>query len=552
MNPHLKEQGLKEANNLANLITPDLWLKNCRSRSASPASTMSLSPGPHSASIGVERTTPTMPVSPPKTNASNTAQQTSNASYKPMISVAPVSKLMSKSPGIMTSKQSPKHNRKKRPLRSCAPAEMTVNTRLEGKGACAPNPAGIKPKPLLAPLSDNSRTNLQQASGAALTQFAASCGQDLHMNVPPLSPMMDGQNSLPSTPHSLPPSGGRVGSTIPPAFFATPTNGVGVQQPTPPPVAAPTGFPSRPPPFMHNPGGFMPRFMGNFAGMPQPPNSMMPPELAAFNAFVGTPPPVTVMVPYPVIIPLPIPIPVPLPIVDFYKAYLTPEERRKFEDQQNIKKENEMPSANRTTNSSEKSRFNMQAEEEEDEEMAEEPLDFTKTKEMEDCTNEEPAATQTIEDESCQMTNSTATTPSDDTHSSTSPKTTMTTLHCVISNVDNLRVNAAADTNKLTTSLATTQTNDAKNEEDSNTEENNQKLPKLKITRLQTKRTLIQTKESECSRPLRKRKRIIDCDFQKIAAANSKEALENDDELLQHQQQQETTELEISKAQSNK
>jgi len=67
-----------------------------------------------------------------------------------------------------------------------------------------------------------------------------------------------------------------------------------------------------------------------------------------------------------------------------------------------------------------------------------------------------------------------------------------------------------------------------------------QKLPKIKITRLQTKRTLIQTKDTttptatptspaggvggdssataaECSRPLRKRKRIIDCDFQKIA-----------------------------------
>jgi len=57
-------------------------------------------------------------------------------------------------------------------------------------------------------------------------------------------------------------------------------------------------------------------------------------------------------------------------------------------------------------------------------------------------------------------------------------------------------------------------------------EADSQKLPKLKITRLQTKRTLIQTKEAaaECSRPLRKRKRIIDCDFQKMSVKETEVA----------------------------
>lgn len=42
-----------------------------------------------------------------------------------------------------------------------------------------------------------------------------------------------------------------------------------------------------------------------------------------------------------------------------------------------------------------------------------------------------------------------------------------------------------------------------------------QRLPKFKITRLASKR-IISTKESESSRPLRKRKRVIDCDYSRL------------------------------------
>lgn len=42
-----------------------------------------------------------------------------------------------------------------------------------------------------------------------------------------------------------------------------------------------------------------------------------------------------------------------------------------------------------------------------------------------------------------------------------------------------------------------------------------QRLPKFKITRLASKR-IISTKESESSRPLRKRKRVIDCDYTRL------------------------------------
>lgn len=42
-----------------------------------------------------------------------------------------------------------------------------------------------------------------------------------------------------------------------------------------------------------------------------------------------------------------------------------------------------------------------------------------------------------------------------------------------------------------------------------------QRLPKFKITRLASKR-IVSTKESESSRPLRKRKRVIDCDYSRL------------------------------------
>lgn len=36
---------------------------------------------------------------------------------------------------------------------------------------------------------------------------------------------------------------------------------------------------------------------------------------------LGAPPPLTVLVPYPIIIPIPLPIPIPIPIMNFVKAY---------------------------------------------------------------------------------------------------------------------------------------------------------------------------------------------------------------------------------------
>ena len=331
---------------------------------------------------------------------------------------------------------------------------------------------------------------------------------------------MDSQSSQPTTPHSLTPNTpNRVNTTIPPAFFATGHNTPGAQ-PGPPPAMGitPQVFHHQRPPFMPQPvPGFLPRFLGNFNGLPPPPPPPPAPpqaDLTVLNTLIGNPPPVTIMVPYPVIIPLPIPIPIPLPVMDFYKAYLKPEERRKFEEQQQqLKKERrditEMPETTSECSPNERN--------------AEEPLDFTKTKERPRDARNSPIFSKEATINKEEETSSLNATPSEDSQSTTK------SLMCVVAN-EEPAISTANNVNDNEDSNEPARNNSdngggggsggGDGDSGGNTEVN-QKLPKLKITRLQTKRTLMQTKESECSRPLRKRKRIIDCDFQKFNNNNN-------------------------------
>ncbi|GAB0098924.1 sine oculis-binding protein homolog [Sergentomyia squamirostris] len=98
MNPHLKEKGASSSS--GSLITPDLWLKNCRSRSASPASDRSRSGSP--ISVGT----------PSVTNLATAVQ-------RPVITLAPPSKLLThpvpQGPSSMRSLS--KGMKRKRPIR---------------------------------------------------------------------------------------------------------------------------------------------------------------------------------------------------------------------------------------------------------------------------------------------------------------------------------------------------------------------------------------------------------------------------------------------------
>lgn len=253
------------------------------------------------------------------------------------------------------------------------------------------------------------------------------------------------------------------------------------------------------------------------------------PELqGALGALLGAAPPVTVMVPYPIIIPLPIPIPVPLPIVDFYKAHLTPDQRKRYDEERSVAaagRQEEQPQP--LDCSKAKSELELEQEQDEDEEMKhaeqqeKEEQEQHEQQQQPDSQEEQQQQPDSVEELDQELKSIPKTTPSPSTCNSPATDSTGTgreeATHCIV--VHNVE---PADSNDNATACS-------------------EKLPKIKITRLQTKRTLIQTKEAaaaaagtptspagssnsssataaaECSRPLRKRKRIIDCDFQKIA-----------------------------------
>ncbi|XP_041675624.1 sine oculis-binding protein homolog isoform X2 [Drosophila eugracilis] len=445
MHPHLRDQAL-DAGSEAGLITPDLWLRNCRSRSASPASTLSVSPGPPALPASSR-----CPDSPPSQHPS-----------KPLISVAPVSKLLAqKSPGPAGVPPPPpppvqRHlgaklgRRKRRGLSSSSGSETVAS--------------------LLQKQQQQHQQQAQQQHQAPPTLTADFAGSSVPL--PPLSPMPNMQESpqqQQAPPQVAPPQALPRGPTaIPASYFATPSNGVPMGHP----------FVGRPPPpphhFMHPPPhGMMPRGFGPPFGPP------LPPQMPELGSLLGAVPPVTVMVPYPIIIPLPIPIPVPLPVMDFYKAHLTPEERKRFDEERAASSRGDNPGEQEQPQPLDCSKTRSELEEDKpDVEQPKEPHEEIDKDQEED------------EKESIPKTNpDRETTPASPSISQESSSSTQET-HCIV------RDSALSEP-----------------------ESDSQKLPKLKITRLQTKRTLIQTKEAaaECSRPLRKRKRIIDCDFQKMA-----------------------------------
>ncbi|XP_062561906.1 sine oculis-binding protein homolog isoform X2 [Armigeres subalbatus] len=283
MNPHLKEKSASTGS----LITPDLWLKNCKSRSVSPTSerSESVSPAP---SI-------TMRPSPEHSPAMH-----SPPAKKPMISVAPASKLLSKPAQVSIVRSSSKVNRKRRP--GLRPIQHPV---LQSR-------RNSTPKIDFSQTNNNNsnvlNNNLASACSNTLSKPAtvtSSGVQDLRTVIPmqnlqhPLTPTKFENRESPNAP--------RPSLNIPHQFLQIPPN----------PAMRPPFFPMNP----------MFRF-GNPNTMPPPPpvGTPMPNyDHAASNrppgSILGLPvPPVTILVPCPIVIPLPLPIPIPIPLIDFLKA----------------------------------------------------------------------------------------------------------------------------------------------------------------------------------------------------------------------------------------
>ncbi|KAL1374309.1 hypothetical protein pipiens_018156 [Culex pipiens pipiens] len=293
MNPHLKEK----STSAGSLITPDLWLKNCKSRSASPLSDRSESVSP----------APSLPMRP---SPEPSPVMQSPPAKKPMISVAHPSKLLSKNlqPSTAVNARSViKSTRKRRPgLRPLQ--QNTLHNRRAAKvdyGQLTPNnnnnnasvlnnnlPASSMPKPATV-----TSANIQDLrTGISLQNLTHS-----------LTPTKFESRESPTTPRPPP-------LNIPPQFLQLPPN----------PAMRPPFFPLNPafrfgsPP---NPQSMPPPPPPNMD--PNNPQNRHQPPLLGFPA-----PPVTILVPYPIVIPLPLPIPIPIPLIDFLKATAPKEEAK--------------------------------------------------------------------------------------------------------------------------------------------------------------------------------------------------------------------------------
>uniref|UniRef100_A0A182K5A6 Sine oculis-binding protein homolog n=1 Tax=Anopheles christyi TaxID=43041 RepID=A0A182K5A6_9DIPT len=330
MNPHLKEK----STSAGSLITPELWMKNCKSCSISPVSDRSESVSP----------VPSLPIrSSPEPSPVQLRSPT--PAKKPLISVAPASKLLSKSLQQSTlNRPSPKSSRKRRAShRPQAPQgpNASIGSKRSATGHQSEYGGGITSS---TSINNNNVTipnnNLTGSPSTVITTGQIKSAP----NVQDLRILQKKHGSV----VNLPPNDG----TPIAGFDGRDLTGTGLPHPPPPPPPPQLNIPPQflPPPlnllrapfFPLNPaqlrfGGGIPNIPTNTQPPPVPPPMGPPPSPLGPGSRppvpnmlgFGAAPPVTILVPYPIIIPLPLPIPIPIPVIDFLKAALPKDEREK-------------------------------------------------------------------------------------------------------------------------------------------------------------------------------------------------------------------------------
>ncbi|XP_046978225.1 sine oculis-binding protein homolog [Vanessa cardui] len=257
LNPHLVN-----ASSSSNLITPELWLKNCKSRSVSPASERSGSP-----------------TTEKKINEKDLSSN-QRKSPLPLITIAPPAKLMNKPPEERCIQKSPEGKKDSR---------TKMNLRKRRTSKCS--------------ATVTSQT-LRQQNSTPKAQDMRMCSPSIDGSSPASSVTVSNSaiHSPPNTMNQqIPPPFPNPMFGMPPPVFVDNNNGH-INEHRHPMFVPRLGFIPPPPGMMHQerPRLFPPM---NF---PQP---------------IGQAPPVTVLVPYPVILPIPLPIPIPIPLSTFIQAH---------------------------------------------------------------------------------------------------------------------------------------------------------------------------------------------------------------------------------------
>lgn len=255
LNPHMVNSASS-----SNLITPELWLKNCKSRSASPASENSGSPNPESTKQDTEKT------EPPKTQKSPL----------PLITIAPTAKLMKQ-----------KRTSEETPLQKSPETKNTRNKMNLRKRRTSKCSATVTSQTVRQRTSTPKAQDLRMCSPSEASSPASTAGNAIHSPPNPINHPM--QPPFPNPMFGMPP----------PVFMDG--------HPHMNEMRHPAMFPPR--------MGFMPR-----PGIPMPERPRLPPP-SFTTPFGHQGPPITVLVPYPVVLPLPIPIPIPMPLSAFVQAH---------------------------------------------------------------------------------------------------------------------------------------------------------------------------------------------------------------------------------------
>lgn len=398
MNPYLKEKA-KISNET--LITPELWLKNCRSRSVSPNSENSKSP-------------PDSP-NPQKTSASNLSSPTS---IKPVISVTPVSKLLNHPIVSATSSrfrlqqkhqnalgETSRHLTKKLRSQRLYPSNISKTKSVH---------SNIKVRNYLNSISNNSN-HVNINPHKVYNVFRNNMGQSSAKNnsTVPISipkPPIDHRN-IQRTEYNLSPrqaNSSSASNLLPGYDLRSPVGNFSPLR---------SAIPTQPP---------------LFQSVASPSTTMTQPSIQNLAELLGlSTPPAALLVPCPILLPFPVPIPIPMPFDVLLKAAELKLNRSKDNARETVVNNN-------TTQTFSENNIS------EATETFDEPLDFTKTK-----SSVYDAEQKIVNDEK---------------------------------NVNDESVN------ELTKA--------------------DEKLPKCKIARLNLNR--LPNKDLESSRPLRKRKRIID------------------------------------------
>lgn len=454
MNPHLRDN-CNSASNM-NLITPDLWLKNCRSRSASPNSDRSKNTMSPASSASASGTNGGVTASSVVTSTNPTLHATQRHD-QPIISIRPAARMV------------PNLNAKNTPMspsaryRSQAMLQNAVSTppssslrhtrrrrslRLSTSNCILNNNNSIN-------IKNNNYTKIGAMNKTQKPSMKSELTRDEHANETDKQPLSPSFVVPPNGFSALPNSATMVGSEAAQRFLH-PLIGVG------------------------------PHLQPLSATATQPSPLIDASMYAQLSAFGASTPPLTVLVPYPIVLPLPIPIAIPLSIECFLKAaelHLIKETADKAESMSAVPQANHsMPPIIEADSMSPRDTkpfdspldinsnggrpvFNDQ------------PLDFTKTKGTKVSAMESHAYV------------------------------------CDSNDSDSVDIQILSDANGSIIDECVADGNDQENSQ-MRPFSTNAYLPNFKSARSNMERRI--TKEYDSSRPLRKRKQIIDCDYSQL------------------------------------